>query len=102
MQFLGWFQAQKMQNITLMAERFLHMMSKLAIGWLLLDGAAIAIEKLKDGGLSERERAYYEGKKFSGIYYASNIVPEVIGDAKTLRACDESPVSITDAAFGPT
>ncbi|MCU0671150.1 MAG: acyl-CoA dehydrogenase [Myxococcota bacterium] len=102
MQFLGWFQAQKMPNITLMAERFLHMMSKLAIGWLLLDGAAIAIEKLNAGGLSERDRAYYEGKKFSGIYYAMNIVPEVIGDAKTLRACDESPVSIADAAFGPT
>ncbi len=102
MQFLGWFQAQKMENITLMAERFLHMMSKLVIGWLLLDGTAIALEKLKQDGLSERERAYYEGKKFSGIYYATNIVPEVIGDAKTLRACDESPVRMADAAFGPT
>ena len=100
MQFVGWFPS-KMANITLMAERFLHMMSKLAIGWLLLDGAAIAIEKLKDGSLSERERAYYEGKKFSGIYYAMNIVPEVIGEAKTLRACDESPVTMTDTAFGP-
>ncbi|MCA9613904.1 MAG: acyl-CoA dehydrogenase C-terminal domain-containing protein, partial [Myxococcales bacterium] len=101
MQFLGWFQAQKMENITLMAERFLHMMSKLAIGWLLLDGAALAIEKLEQDGLSEKDKAYYTGKKFSGIYYAMNIVPEVIGDAKTLRACDESPVRMDDAAFGP-
>ena len=60
----------------------------------------IAIEKLK-GDLSEPEKAFYEGKKFSGIYYAMNIVPEVIGDAKTLKACDESPLAISDAAFGP-
>ncbi|HJK95041.1 MAG TPA: acyl-CoA dehydrogenase [Polyangiaceae bacterium LLY-WYZ-15_(1-7)] len=100
MQFLGWFQGGKMPNIVLTAERFLHMMSKLAIGWLLLEGASIAIEKLK-GDLSEPEKAFYEGKKFSGIYYAMNIVPEVIGDAKTLKACDESPLAISDAAFGP-
>lgn len=100
MQFLGWFQKGEMSNIVLVAERFLHMMSKLAIGWLLLEGSAIAIEKLKSTD-SDAEKAFYEGKKYSGIYYAMNIVPEVIGDARTLRACDPSPVEISDLAFGP-
>lgn len=101
MQFLGWFQSGQMPNIVLMAERFLHMMSKLTIGWLLLDGAAIALQKLAEDGLSARDRAFYEGKKYSALYYAKNIVPEVVGAAKTLRACDVSAVQISDDAFGP-
>ncbi|MEM9070408.1 MAG: acyl-CoA dehydrogenase [Myxococcota bacterium] len=101
MQFLGWFQGGKMPNIVLVAERFLHMMSKLAIGWLLLQGASIAIEKLKETD-SAAEKAFYEGKKFAAIYYAMNIVPEVVGDARILRVCDDSPVQISDEAFGPS
>lgn len=101
MQFLGWFQGGKMGNIPLMAERFLHMMSKLAIGWLLLEGAVIAMEKLDAGIESDAEKAFYEGKKFAAIYYANNIVPECIGAAKILRACDQSPVQMSDLAFGP-
>lgn len=100
MQFLGWFQGGKMENIVLVAERFLHMMSKLAIGWLLLEGAAIAIDKL-GSTQSEAERSFYEGKKFAAIYYAMNIVPEVVGDARTLRVCDRSAVEISDEALGP-
>ncbi len=100
MQFLGWFQAGKMQNIVLVAERFLHMMSKLAIGWLLLESATIAMDKLANTQ-SDAERAFYEGKKYAAIYYAMNIVPEVVGDARTLRVCDPSAVEIPDEAFGP-
>jgi len=100
MQFLQWFQAGKMENIPLMAERFLHMMSKLTIGWLLLESASLACTKLEDDSLSDAEKAFYEGKKFSGLFYANNIVPEVIGAAKMLRAGDRSPVEISDAAFG--
>ena len=99
MQFLTWFQGGKMPNIVLAAERFLHMMSKLAIGWLLLEGAALAIEKEKEA-TSESEKVFYEGKKYSGIYYAMNIVPEVVGDARILRACDQSALQISDAALG--
>ncbi len=100
MKFLGWFQGNKMANIVLVAERFLHMMSKLAIGWLLLEGAAIAIKRLEEVE-SDSDKAFYSGKKFAALYYAMNILPEVIGDSKILAAADESPVEIDDLAFGP-
>ena len=101
MQFLGWFQGGQMANIPLMAERFLMMMSKLTVGWLLLDAASIACKKLDGGDLSEADRAFYEGKKYGGIYFGLNILPEVVAGARVLRSADQSPVSISDAAFGP-
>jgi len=103
MQFLGWFQGGQMANIPLMAERFLGMMSNLAIGWLLLEGTVIARAKLaEDGDLGESDKAFYEGKKWSGIFFAVNHLPEVVAEARVLKACDDSPVKMSDLAFGPT
>ena len=101
MQYIGCVQAQQMPNIVLNAERFLHMMSKLAIGWLLLEASSIAIENLAKDDLSAQDRAFYLGKKMSGIFYAMNIVTEVVGSARMLRAADASPLAMTDEAFGP-
>lgn len=102
MQFLGWFQGGQMQNIPLMAERFLGMMSRLAIGWLLLESTVIARKKLEDSSLGESDKAFYEGKKWSGIFFAVNELPEVVAEARVLKACDDSPVQMSDLAFGPT
>ena len=101
MQFLGWFQQGEMMRIPLMAERFLMMMARLAIGWLLLEGTVIAQKQLASGELGSTEKAFYEGKKWSGIYFAINQLPDVVAEARVLRACDTSPVEISDLAFGP-
>ncbi|MEM1413295.1 MAG: acyl-CoA dehydrogenase [Myxococcota bacterium] len=101
MQFLGWFQGGQMANIPLAAERFLGMMSKLSIGWLLLEASVLADEKLQGGIESEAEKAFYEGKKASGIFFALNVLPEVVAAARVLKTADQSPVEISDAAFGP-
>ena len=39
-QLLGWFKGGEMARVPLNANRFLEMMSELAVGWLLLEGAA--------------------------------------------------------------
>ncbi|MEO0322872.1 MAG: acyl-CoA dehydrogenase [Myxococcota bacterium] len=101
MQFLGWFQGGQMANIPLTAERFLQMMSKLVIGWLLLEGSVLADEKLKEGMESGAERAFYEGKKASGLFFALNVLPEVVAAARVLKTADASPLELSDAAFGP-
>lgn len=99
MLFLGWFQKGEMAKIPLMAERFLEMMARLTLGWLLLEQTVIARGKI-DAAEGD-EKAFYVGKKLSGIHYALNIVPGVVSDARVLRTCDESALAMDDRAFGP-
>ena len=99
-QFLAWFQSRAMENIILNAEVFLNMMAKLTIGWLLLEATAIAQEKLKER-VNPADKAFYEGKKYSGIYFSNCVLPDIIGDSEKLREGHQSPMKISDDAFGP-
>src|SRR6185295_7615743 len=98
----GWFQQGKMLLVPLAANRFLEMMSEVAVGWLLLAGAKIAHEKLAtlaEGDATARDRAFYEGKKHAAAYYALNVLPHVKLDAEILGREDASAVSIPAEAF---
>jgi len=99
MQFLMWFQGGQMERVPLVANRFLDMMSELAVGWLLLEGAAIACEKAKSVAADHPDAAFYAGKKAAGIYFARNVLPGVVNSAKVIAAGDTSPLDIPDAGF---
>ncbi len=104
MKLLGWFQGGNLAMVPLAANRYLEMMSEVACGWLLLEGARIAhdaIAGLPAGAEGDRDRAYYEGKKQSAAYFARNILPGVKSKAEILGREDSSPLEISDAAFGP-
>lgn len=99
MKFLGWSTSGKMDMIPLAANRFLAMMSELAVGWLLLDQAVIAetaAAKLADDA---PDRAFYEGKRAAALYFAHNVLPTVAGKAALIGKEDRSPLEISDAAF---
>jgi hypothetical protein len=102
MRLLGWFQAGKMAMVPLVATRFLEMMSELAVGWLLLDGARIAhasCAKHPEGDAGAKDRAFYAGKVAAAKYYALNVVPGVKLKAEILGREDTSPLDIADDAF---
>ena len=99
MRLLGWFQMGQMERVPLAANRFLEMMAEVAVGWLLLDGARIALEaqsKLSEG---DKDYAFYEGKKYAALYYAFNVLPGVRDKADILNKEDRSALDIPDAAF---
>jgi alkylation response protein AidB-like acyl-CoA dehydrogenase len=98
-QFLGWFKGGEMEKVPLNANRFLEMMSELAVGWLLLEGAAIAVEKQAKTEKGSRDWNFYEGKKQAAIYFAQNVLPDVIAKAKMLQSGDKSAVEIPVEAF---
>ncbi len=99
MAVLGWSQdAAKMTLIPLSANRFLNMMSELAVGWLLLDAAVIA-ERLGDKATGD-DKAFYEGKKWSALWYARNVLPNVEHAARMMATEDTSSVDISNLAFG--
>ncbi len=98
-QLLGWFKGGQAERVPLNANRFLEMMSEMAVAWLLLEGAAIAAKKQADTDASHPDHAFYEGKKQAAIYYALNVLPGVIAKSKMLQSGDTSALDIPDAAF---
>ncbi|WP_437581032.1 acyl-CoA dehydrogenase [Sorangium sp. So ce887] len=102
MRLLSWFQMGKMPMVPLSANRFLEMMSELAIGWLLLDGAVIALkalEALPPGDAGAKDRAFYEGKKHAALYFAANVLPHAKFSAELLGREDSSALDIPVDAF---
>ncbi|NOQ84318.1 MAG: acyl-CoA dehydrogenase [Myxococcales bacterium] len=99
MQFIGWFKGGKLEHIPLAAEDFLNIMSDLAIGWLLLDQAAIALKKLPETSETHPDHAFYTGKKFAAQYFANNVLSTLPSRTQRLSAIDTIPVEIPDAAF---
>jgi len=104
MTLLGWSQNQNggLGLIGLSANRFLTMMSQVAVAWVLLDAAALAQKKLAAGGLSESDKAFYTGKVQSALWFARNVLPQVEASARSLATEDASPLAIPDAALGTT
>jgi hypothetical protein len=102
MTLLGWFQSGKMQMVPLAANRVLDMMSEVAIGWLLLEQARIAIDasaKLPEGDAGAADRAFYEGKVHAATFFAKNVLPNVRSTAEILGREDTSPIDIPLEAF---
>ena len=100
MTLLGWSQSGGLGLIGLSANRFLTMMSQVAVGWMLLDAAAVSQKALAAGGLGEQDKAFYAGKIQSGLWFARNVLPQVEASARSLATEDASPIDIPDAALG--
>ncbi|MGA9523364.1 MAG: acyl-CoA dehydrogenase [Myxococcaceae bacterium] len=99
MAILGWTQSEKLHLIPLVANRFLEMMSQLAVGWLLLDQAALALEKGAKLGETDPDRAFYEGKRYAAQFFARSVLPRIESNARVMLLEDDTPMQISDAAF---
>jgi hypothetical protein len=99
MALLGWSQADKLELVPLNANRFLKMMSQVAVGWLLLEQGVIASGKLEKLSATDPDRAFFEGKVHAANWFARNVIPEVELGAKLMALEDTSPVQISDEAF---
>jgi len=100
MALLGWSQSDKLRLIPLNANRFLSMMSELAMGWLLLDGAIIAEKIAERLAATHPDRSFYEGKRWSALWFARNVLPGVVHGAELMAREDASAVEIPEPAFG--
>lgn len=98
-QLLSWFKGGEMAKVPLNANRFLEMMSELAVGWLLLEGAVIALDAQAKTSTDHPDWAFYEGKRASALYFANNVLPSVIGKSKMMLAGDRSAIDIPIESF---
>ena len=98
MKFMMWNAQGKTEFVPLAANKFLGMMADLTLGWLLLEQAVIALEKLPGAG--EADKAYYEGKRYAAQFFAQNILPNVTSVAAVIGGEDSSALEVPDAALG--
>jgi alkylation response protein AidB-like acyl-CoA dehydrogenase len=99
MTFMAWAGSGQFDKVPLTSTRFLQIMSEVTVGWLLLDAAVIALEAQKKVQKSHPDWAFYEGKKFSALYWANNVLSGVPALAEIIRNADRSPIEIPNEAF---
>ena len=71
----------------------------MAVAWLLLEAGVLAEASLARTAEGHPDRAFYQGKRWSALWYARNILPQVESGAKVAMLEDLSPVQIPDEAF---
>ncbi|MFZ5445624.1 MAG: acyl-CoA dehydrogenase [Myxococcota bacterium] len=99
MAMMGWSQEGKLELVPLVANRFLLAMSQLAVGYLLLDAGVKAEAALAKLPADHADRAFYEGKRASALWYARNVLPQAKNHAEVAMLEDATPMQISDAAF---
>jgi alkylation response protein AidB-like acyl-CoA dehydrogenase len=99
MKLLMWFQSGNLALVPLTANRFLEMMSELAVAWVMLDGAVIADKKKAGLAAGSPDIAFYSGKVHAALFFARNVLPGVEHKAKMMETEDKTPLDIPDAAF---
>jgi alkylation response protein AidB-like acyl-CoA dehydrogenase len=70
----------------------------LLIGWLLLQHAEIALRAL-DGDVTERDRAFYDGKVAAARFFAKNVLPRLSSERKIIEGIDLAVMDMREDAF---
>jgi alkylation response protein AidB-like acyl-CoA dehydrogenase len=83
------------QNTT----RLLLSAGDLMVGYLLLRQAAVALTKLDANGLSEADRAFYEGKPAVAHFFAQAVLPELAARRHAAENTDLALMDLPEAAF---
>ncbi|MFO0596871.1 MAG: acyl-CoA dehydrogenase [Myxococcaceae bacterium] len=99
MAMMGWLQGGKVDLIPLVANRFLLAMSQLSVAYVLLDAGVKAEAALAKLPADHADRAFYEGKRHSALWYARNVLPQAKNHAEVAMLEDRTPMEIGDAAF---
>ena len=83
------------QNTT----RLLMAAGDLVIGWLLMRGADVALERLADGSLSASERSFYEGKVAAARFFARTVLPKLSSERAIAEATDNALMELDESIF---
>ncbi|CAA9444621.1 MAG: Acyl-CoA dehydrogenase [uncultured Pseudonocardia sp.] len=78
--------------------RFLMAVGDLLIGWLLLRQAEVALVAL-GGAVSEKDRAFYEGKVGVAHFFAATQLPLLTAQRSIVEKADNTLMELPEAAF---
>lgn len=83
------------QNTT----RLLLTAGDLMVGYLLLRQASVALTKLDGNGLSNADRAFYEGKPAVAHFFAATVLPEITARRQVTESIDNALMDLSEDAF---
>ncbi|HZZ95618.1 MAG TPA: acyl-CoA dehydrogenase [Jatrophihabitantaceae bacterium] len=81
------------------ATRALMSAGDLMVGYLLLRQANVALEKLDANGVSDADRAFYEGKPAVARFFALTVLPELSARRQVAEGMDNALMDLPEAAF---
>ncbi|UNB52265.1 acyl-CoA dehydrogenase [Mycolicibacterium sp. YH-1] len=90
--------SRELYRLGLESVSFLFAVGDLVISWLLLRGAEIALGSL-DGEVSDRDRAYYQGKVGAARFFAKNVLPRLTADRRKIDDVDLAVMELAEESF---
>jgi alkylation response protein AidB-like acyl-CoA dehydrogenase len=90
--------SRDLYRVGLASVSFLLSVGDLFIGWLLLNGAEIALQAL-DGETTERDRDFYRGKVTAARFFATNVLPRLSAERKIVESIDLTAMDLDEEAF---
>lgn len=100
MRFYNWFRRGNMELVPLHANRFLEMLARTTVAWMLLHGAVVAHEAAEKAEKGSPEHQFYAGKRYAAEHYCLTELPLVAHGAAVLEAESRSALDIPDGGFG--
>ena len=100
MRFYNWFRRGHMELVPLHANRFLEMLARTTVAWMLLSGAVVAHAAAEKTEKGSPEHQFYAGKRYAAEHYCMTELPLVAASAAVLEAEARSALDIPDGGFG--
>jgi acyl-CoA dehydrogenase len=86
--FAGWLSSGEMEQIYLMATRFLAALGDFMVGWLLLENAVAASRELRAGS-REYDAEFYSGKLYSMRFFFRNTLSHLKSKLQAISVVDD-------------
>ncbi|HEX8094862.1 acyl-CoA dehydrogenase [Jatrophihabitans sp.] len=86
-------------KVGLNTTRLLMSCGDLAVGWLLLRQAHVALARLDGNGLSAADKSFYEGKLAVARFFATTVLPELVARRKVVESTDNAIMDVGEEAF---
>ncbi|GAB3995813.1 acyl-CoA dehydrogenase [Nocardioides marmoraquaticus] len=86
-------------KVGLNTSRLLMALGDVVCAWLLLRGAEVALKRLDEGGLSEKDVKFYEGKIAAAQFFAQHNLPKLTAERAILESTDLALMDLDEASF---
>jgi alkylation response protein AidB-like acyl-CoA dehydrogenase len=91
--------SNELYKVGLSSRRILLALGDLIVGWLLQRQAEVALAALGRGDVSERDRAFYDGKIASARFFAREVLPRLASDRRIVELTTPDIMDLAEDAF---
>ncbi|MFG2087401.1 MULTISPECIES: acyl-CoA dehydrogenase [unclassified Spirillospora] len=90
---------KELYKIGLNSSRLLMALGDLIVGWLLARQAEVALTALGGGGVSDSDKAFYNGKVASAQFFCQTVLPRLAADRATTESTTLDLMELPEESF---